>query len=783
VRTILGLSILMILCLAMAAGQGQKTAKPASAADLVKKANDLFDDSKWTDAKQVYVQLLKDFADDPAVSGSTVTIQERIMRCDFYKDEFDLKKVLADEFGLKNVTIQEGKNPSIDVTFDFSDEKQAKFFNGGEIAGGMLQNKAGGYFRLTPFQLADPCTMEFKVNSIGGYGMVIAMFVGQNYKGDNQGYYIVFGQGMYEMAGALSLEGKTLFEQRAKNLMLKPGDTVKISKINNKFALDADKLKFQHADKALSKGYIYIGPLQAGSSLRIDDVKVKSNLDPAGWASLKGELENMKWIPFKQEYAKKYGAFADGAKKTEGVPTETVAKTDEEKKKEEEAKQKEMQERARRFNPTAIMTDGIQGKETGYTEDDLKLLANIIDQFNKQKFNDADKDLTALIEKKPEAYLWLYMRGIVRMNNSNTEGAIADLVKARTLAPSMPLIPFALGFAYAEQEEYMKGIECFRAVTAIDPKFMQAYLYECLMIFRNDDIVGAQARIEEVAKQFPDDELMKIARKMFYLMKNGPEWIATYTAEGPHYIIYSERSQEEANKVKINIEAVYNFYSKFFPYQRKDKKKYPVYVFNSFGSFADYAIDSGEVPPHPGLLGLYAPMLDHLLIRGDISEYQMFNTLYHEGLHQYLDYYIKDAPIWFNEGLATFFECSYFEGGNFKAGVINKGRLEGLLAGLDGKVPGASIRPLKDFMLSDAAEFMGNIGNQAILNYSQAWSMIYFLLMNPEMMEKYLKPYFKLLKDGNSKEEAFQATFAPVIQTIELKWKDYYQNKKYEDKK
>ncbi|MFH1707976.1 MAG: tetratricopeptide repeat protein [Planctomycetota bacterium] len=778
-RTIIGLFALMVLSLALVSGQAQKTGRPVTAADLTKKADGLYEDGKWKDAKAVYQQLLRDFAADPAVSGSVITLQERIMRCDFYNEGYDLKKVLAEDFGLKDCVIREGRVPYIEVTFDFSDEKQGKFFGGGEVIGGSYQGKGGSGIGCM-LRFRDPFSMEFTLESMGGAGLMTDVFGVKDYKGNGKWYRIV---GL-QRGGVILFEEKALVENRAVNMGVASGDTVKISKIKNRLSFEAGTLKMQTTHAGVAEGPISLYPYnvqgQESRDLRIDNVRIKSQLSPNEWASLKGDLESSKWIPFKMDYAKKYGSFTDSATK----PADAAAaapKTEEDKKKEDEAREKMMQERADRLDTDIILTSGFKGVLTGFSEEDLKTLISLFDLFNQKKYNDADKQCTTLVDKYPDQYLWLYMRGVVRLNNSNTEGALADLAKAREMAPTVPHIPFAQGLGYWAKEEFVKAEQAFQATTAIDPKFVAAYLYECFSLYIDDNIDAAVAKMDEYAAKFPDDEIMQMGKKMFYLMKNGPEWAVSYKSEGAHYIVYSERSQEEANKFKTHLEAVYNFYTKFFPYLRKDKKKFNVFIFGSYGSLLSFAMDSGTMA-HPNMGGYFNDRLDVLVIRGDRSERDALETLYHEGFHQYLSYYIKDAPIWFNEGLATFFECSYFEGGSFHAGVVNKGRLQGLVAGLEGRFPGAALVTLKEFMLFDPSGFMGNIGNQAILNYSQAWSVVYFLLMNPEFMDKYLRPYFKLLKEGKSKDEAFTATFAPVIHSIEVKWKDYYQSKKYPQK-
>ena len=101
-----------------------------------------------------------------------------------------------------------------------------------------------------------------------------------------------------------------------------------------------------------------------------------------------------------------------------------------------------------------------------------------------------------------------------------------------------------------------------------------------------------------------------------------------------------------------------------------------------------------------------------------------------------------------------------------------------------GKLPNGDIKSLKDLMLMNPGQFMAGMGTpkqqQILVNYAQSWSVIYFMVRNPSIMKQFVRPYFNMLAEGKSHEEAYEETFAPKIATIEKLWKDYYANKKYE---
>lgn len=730
-------------------------AQEASPVLLYKKAEKFFDDGKWDNARTLYERLIQNHADDPALSPSLVTIRDRIVRCDFYANAFDFETAFKEETGLERYVLKQGRKPYIEFALDFDDEKQGGLVFGGKVDDGQYvqtDNVIG--LRLN---CSEPFLMEFKTTSITANGMGVVLFASENYKGENEGYFIQLGRGNY-YAGVITRGDKKLTERTSSTVAVSSFSTIRIAKINGRISVDAGDLKFSAADSKFRGGYVYLFGLGGAKGLKLDSLTVKTQLDPDWYTSFCGRLEGKRWIEFKEKYDKEHRADAP----SEGDSSE--AKDD----------------KAKVSTVLRALTEGVIPGDGGLTDPQRATLGECILQIIGGHYNKAEQTLTGLIASLPQVYLPFYLRAVARMENANSEGALADLAAAAALAPDTARIPFAEGVVRMRKEENREALVLFEKAAALDRAFMPAYILQCFALYYDDDISTAETRMQAFLKEFPDDPLMRSGSKMFYLLKNGPEWVSKYTAEGPHYEVYSQISRENAALIKKYAEAVHGAYADFFPYTKKHKGKYKIYVFDSFHSFADYAIDSGEVPPHPAIGGLYNSLLDHLLIRGDKSQRDMLSTLYHEGLHQYLEYYIKDAPIWFNEGLATFFEASYFDQNGFRAGVLNKGRLNDFEQARKGAVSGAALLPLEELMLADASDFMGDIGAQTGVNYAQSWSLVYYMIMNKNVMDEYLRPYFKLLAQGRNKEDAYAEVFKARVKGIETMWLNYYRDKRYE---
>jgi hypothetical protein len=92
-------------------------------------------------------------------------------------------------------------------------------------------------------------------------------------------------------------------------------------------------------------------------------------------------------------------------------------------------------------------------------------------------------------------------------------------------------------------------------------------------------------------------------------------------------------------------------------------------------------------------------------------------TLRHEGLHQYLDRGVGQAPVWLNEGLAEYFESAKLVRGTLVDGVPQERHVEKLLD------PQTTWVPFEELLAMGPAEFYG----ASALHYAQSWALVHWL--------------------------------------------------------
>ena len=74
---------------------------------------------------------------------------------------------------------------------------------------------------------------------------------------------------------------------------------------------------------------------------------------------------------------------------------------------------------------------------------------------------------------------------------------------------------------------------------------------------------------------------------------------------------------------------------------------------------------------HPHTKGLYSPSLKQLLVRNLSDQQDMLETVRHEGFHQYLDRFLDNPPVWFNEGMAEYYELGEERGRTLRLGQVD----------------------------------------------------------------------------------------------------------------
>jgi hypothetical protein len=144
--------------------------------------------------------------------------------------------------------------------------------------------------------------------------------------------------------------------------------------------------------------------------------------------------------------------------------------------------------------------------------------------------------------------------------------------------------------------------------------------------------------------------------------------------ETKFYHILSTSSKEVTQELGQKMDIVTaQVYQKIFEFEEKIPYKYVLIFWRDREAFMK---NGGS----PGVAAFYRPDTKDLVgfnLRADgTSSMDPYQTLFHEGWHQYFDFYIPNAPRWFDEGFAEVIYPTVVKGGKaiWKATTLGAAR-------------------------------------------------------------------------------------------------------------
>ncbi|HZN62557.1 MAG TPA: DUF1570 domain-containing protein [Planctomycetota bacterium] len=243
----------------------------------------------------------------------------------------------------------------------------------------------------------------------------------------------------------------------------------------------------------------------------------------------------------------------------------------------------------------------------------------------------------------------------------------------------------------------------------------------------------------------------------------------TFKAQFGRYDVETNVSQEYATKMARFMDKVYQSYIKVFPYKKNETLRFHLKLFSSEGEFFSYYKRStGADPQGPyGKILAYYMSLTKELVGWNADGIE--ETLQHEGLHQYFDYFISDCPIWFNEGYASFFETSTADEVKFNPGRHNTAKW----LYVQNQLPS-----MKEIFMMSGDVFRA----KGALHYGSSWSVVYWFVKSGR--KQVLDRYFEALMEGKDQQQAFDAIFGAGkenIDELDAKWRKAIRTDNYDE--
>ncbi|MEE8451788.1 MAG: DUF1570 domain-containing protein [Thermoguttaceae bacterium] len=152
---------------------------------------------------------------------------------------------------------------------------------------------------------------------------------------------------------------------------------------------------------------------------------------------------------------------------------------------------------------------------------------------------------------------------------------------------------------------------------------------------------------------------------------------------------------------------------------------------------------------------------------------QMFQWLYHEAFHAYLENYVfpsdrDEVPRWLNEGLAVVFEAGLLDSYGLRVDTPNRQALRLLQADLQ------SDRPLSLGQLLEAEPAAFLVDDGANRHYAHAWGLVYYLTFEKHLLSNAaLDRYVDHGSSGATPVQSFEQLVEMPIDQFEKAWRQY----------
>jgi tetratricopeptide (TPR) repeat protein len=144
---------------------------------------------------------------------------------------------------------------------------------------------------------------------------------------------------------------------------------------------------------------------------------------------------------------------------------------------------------------------------------------------------------------------------------------------------------------------------------------------------------------------------------------------------------------------------------------------------------------------------------------------------YHEYVHVLVRNSFRNAPLWFNEGLAEYYSTFELSGGNKRVTLglpINR-RIQMLRQ--------RELLPVEMLLGVDADSAYYNEQDKRNLFYAESWALVHYLLSGPRRTE--LSTYLDLLAKGLAVKDAFQKAFQTSFSGMDEELRQYIRLNKY----
>jgi len=221
------------------------------------------------------------------------------------------------------------------------------------------------------------------------------------------------------------------------------------------------------------------------------------------------------------------------------------------------------------------------------------------------------------------------------------------------------------------------------------------------------------------------------------------------------YVITGNLTQPEVEHWRSRIQRT-QYAVKSMYFARDPSEVVQIWLFKDASSYFQYNQSLWNASPGTGF-GYYLPKQKRMMMNIASGG----GTLTHELVHPYIEANFPQSPLWFNEGLASLYEQSFYKGG--KVYGATNWRLKGLQA-----VINANAMPsLQTMMQTNRGQFLGD--NRTIY-YAQARYLMYYLQSKGLLEEYYRQFVANVTSDPTGINTLLKITSVSSMDRLEKDW-------------
>ena len=241
-------------------------------------------------------------------------------------------------------------------------------------------------------------------------------------------------------------------------------------------------------------------------------------------------------------------------------------------------------------------------------------------------------------------------------------------------------------------------------------------------------------------------------------------WVSVRTK---NYFLVGNSSEKEIKQVGLKLEQFREVFTQSFP-NLKFKTVVPttVMIFKNATSYAPFKIrerSSGHFQSGPDV--------NYIALTTD-SKGSDFTVIFHEFTHLLVNTNFRNAPVWFNEGLAEYYSTFYIgDDGRVVLGFPIVNHVHHLRR--------SKLLPLRTLFEVDHKSPYYNEAEKTSMFYAQSWALMHYLMIGKPGGEQQLDKFTTLLNSRVPLERAFQEAFGQTFDAMETDLRNYVKRDSY----